>query len=283
MAFDFSSWQSVLSTLLGLALFSLVVVGIRLLVMHTIQLRRERENRQINERLRTLIAAYKVLGGSFTGNLAVDPSHLKDRRAADSTDDGSTVVDAATDEQDRPGGERRRRIRDAVEAALSDVILLGTEQQVQLAAKAANDMVAGRPVETAELVVSLRDFIRDVLDLEAVPTAWSVPKQGPARPSGGGGRGSGERGREGGRQGGGGGGGGGGAGGGGLGGGGGVLDRTRRITRRRRRRRVSEWLTRRAIGKRPVISREWCVPAEVIATKVGICRGRRDWSLIGSS
>ena len=54
--FDFSSWQAVLSTLLGLALFSLVVVGIRLLVMHTVQLRRERENRQINERLRTLAA-----------------------------------------------------------------------------------------------------------------------------------------------------------------------------------------------------------------------------------
>src|SRR5690242_7780475 len=78
---DFSSWQALFSTLLGLAVFSLVVVGIRLLVMQVVQKRRERENRQINERLRTLIAAYKTLGGSFTGNLAVDPTHLRDLRA----------------------------------------------------------------------------------------------------------------------------------------------------------------------------------------------------------
>ena len=77
---DFSSWQTVLSTLLGLAVITLIGVGIRLLVMQTIQQRRERENRQINERLRTLIAAYKTLGGSFTGNLVVDPSHLRDLR-----------------------------------------------------------------------------------------------------------------------------------------------------------------------------------------------------------
>ena len=77
---DFSSWQSVLTTLIGLALVTLIGVGIRLLTMVTIQQRRERMNRQINERLRTLIAAYKVLGGSFTGDLAVDPTHLRDPR-----------------------------------------------------------------------------------------------------------------------------------------------------------------------------------------------------------
>ena len=75
---DFTSWQGLLSTLLGLALITLIGVGVRLLVMQTIQQRRARENRQINERLRTLIAAYKTLGGSFTGNLAVDPRHLRD-------------------------------------------------------------------------------------------------------------------------------------------------------------------------------------------------------------
>lgn len=60
---DFSSWQGVLSTLAGLVLITLLGVGIRLLVMQTLQQRRERENRQINERLRTLMAAYKTLGG----------------------------------------------------------------------------------------------------------------------------------------------------------------------------------------------------------------------------
>ncbi|RYY94913.1 MAG: hypothetical protein EOO24_23815, partial [Comamonadaceae bacterium] len=75
---DLSSWQAMLSTLLGLGVVTLVMVGIRLLVMQTVQRRRERENRQINERLRTLIAAYKTLGGSFTGDLLVDPTHRRD-------------------------------------------------------------------------------------------------------------------------------------------------------------------------------------------------------------
>ena len=78
---DFSSWQSVLSALAGIALFALVGIGIRLMVMMRYQQRRERQNRQINERLKVLIAAYKVLGGSFTGSLIVDPTHLKDLRA----------------------------------------------------------------------------------------------------------------------------------------------------------------------------------------------------------
>jgi type II secretory pathway pseudopilin PulG len=79
---DLSSWQGGLTTLLGLALVSLVAVGIRLLVMQTVQQRRERANRQINERLKTLIAAYKALGGSFTGTLTVDPSHLRKTHTA---------------------------------------------------------------------------------------------------------------------------------------------------------------------------------------------------------
>lgn len=155
-----------LTTLLGLAVITLIGVGVRLLLMQTVQQRRERENRQINERLRTLIAAYKTLGGSFTGDLAVSPIHLRD-----------------LEETERSKSDRPRRIRDAVEAALSDIILLGTEEQVQLAAKAAKELVEGRPVHTADLVVSLRDFIRGVLDLEPVPTALAIPKQGPARPS----------------------------------------------------------------------------------------------------
>jgi heme exporter protein D len=77
---DFSSWQGLLTTVLGLAVITLVMVGIRLLVMQTVQQRRQRENRQVNERLRLLIAAYKVLGGSFTGDLLVDPTHLRDLR-----------------------------------------------------------------------------------------------------------------------------------------------------------------------------------------------------------
>lgn len=69
---DFSSWSGLLSTLLGLVLVTLLMVGIQLVFMQTMQRRRERENRQINERLKTLIAAYKTLGSSFTGELAGD-------------------------------------------------------------------------------------------------------------------------------------------------------------------------------------------------------------------
>jgi len=180
---DFSSWQAVITTLLGLVVVTVTMVGIRLLVMETVQQRRNRENRQINERLRTLIAAYKTLGGSFTGELAVDPTHLRDLLASA----GGGDTEAGEDISASVSFDRSRRIRDAVEGALSDVILLGTEQQVLLAARAATDLVAGRPVHTDELVVSLRDFIRKVLDLEPVPTKLAIPKQGPTRPGGGGG------------------------------------------------------------------------------------------------
>jgi heme exporter protein D len=170
---DFSSWQGLLTTLAGLALITLIGVGIRLLVMQTVQERRARENRQINERLRTLIAAYKTLGGSFTGDLEVDPTHLRDLRQR-ARDSGAESAD--------DGSDRARRIRDAVEAALSDIILLGTDEQVRLAAQAAADLAAGRPIHTHDLVVSLRDFIRSVLDLEPIPPGLSIPRQGPARP-----------------------------------------------------------------------------------------------------
>jgi hypothetical protein len=189
---DFSSWQALLSTLLGLSVITLIGVGLRLLATQTIQQRRERENRQINERLRTLIAAYKTLGGSFTGNLAVDPTHLRDlhRRGERAIDPAAAqtagaeraTIDTATDDA-WPSVDRSRRTRDAVEAALSDIILLGTEEQVRLAANAATELAAGRPTHTHDLVVSLRDFIRQVLELDAIPAHVAIPRQGPARPS----------------------------------------------------------------------------------------------------
>ena len=198
---DFSSWQAIVSTLLGIIVVSLVAVGIRLALMNGVQQRHARQNRQINERLKTLIAAYKTLGGSFTGDLAVDPRHLRELRASaapradvalDTTAERAataTPAEAGTS-ADTPGAERRRRVRDAVEAALSDVILLGTEEQVRLAARAASEMVAGRSVEIAELVISLRTFIREVLDLDAIPAEVTVPRQGPLRAGGAPGRGA---------------------------------------------------------------------------------------------
>lgn len=202
--FDFTSWQSILLTLIGVALFTLISMGMRVLMMLTIQQRRERANRQINERLRTLIAAYKTLGGSFTGDLTVDPRHLRELRQS-----------GEGEESAGGGSDRPRRIRDAVEAALSDIILLGTEEQVRLSERAVRELVEGRPVHVHELVVSLRDFIRKALDLDPIPADIAIPMQGPTRPSSSSGRGRGEGG--GGSRGGGGGGGGMGMGGGGMG------------------------------------------------------------------
>ena len=199
---DFTNWHSLLITLVGLALVTLIGMGIRLVMMFTIQQRRERMNRQINERLKTLIAAYKVLGGSFTGDLTVDPTHKRDLSRRNASEAGLDLSAEAA-----AGSDRTRRIRDAVEACLADIILLGTEEQVRLAQQAARELVAGRPVRTHELVVSLRDFIRQALDLAPVPTGPDIPLQGPTRPSSSGGRGGGA------------GGGGGGGGGGGMGGG----------------------------------------------------------------
>jgi hypothetical protein len=126
-----------------------------------------------------------------------------------------TAIDVAV----LSGNERARRVRDAVEASLSDIILLGTEKQVELAARAATELAEGRPTHTAELVVSLRDFIRSVLDLNAIPASVVIPKQGPTRPSSGsGGKSRAEGGKSDGREGGGGkAGGGGGMAGGGMG------------------------------------------------------------------
>lgn len=208
---DFSSLNGALTTLVGLVLVSVVAVGIRLLLMQTVQRRRERENRQINERLRTLIAAYKTLGGSFTGELSVDPAHLRDLRQTNGNvplgidpNEGTTEIGSTLE---GTSSERRRRIRDAVEAALSDVILLGTEEQVNLAAHAAREMVAGNKVHLSELIVSLRKFIRQALDLEPISPELRIPHQGPLRPAvssgkgNGGGRGEGSNKEGGGRSG----------------------------------------------------------------------------------
>lgn len=222
---DFSSWSSVLSTVAGLLLVTCLMMGVRLLFMQTIQKRRERENRQINERLKTLIAAYKTLGSSFTGQLQVHPTHMRDLRmrppqtqAVEAEDADAPLAEDGEAPAALSSSERQRRMRDTVEAALSDVILLGTEDQVRMAARAALEMTEGRSIHTRELVVSLRNFIREALNLEPVPADVRIPDQGPLRPAssggtgrragGGGGEGAGGAGR--------------GGGGGGQGGGGGM-------------------------------------------------------------
>lgn len=224
---DFSTWQTILASVLGLALFALIGVGVRVMMMLTIQQRQQRLNRQINERLRTLMAAYKVLGGAFTGKLTVDPrsrrqyvqrsepgagappdasltlapsaqhaSEVAQGTAAVTEGTGAVLAgQSVTREhvvvQDEAAGaerpmsavviERHLQMRDAVEAALSDILLLGTEEHVRLAGKAAAEMAQGHVIHTAELVVSLRNYIREALDLEKIPPDAVIPAQGPTR------------------------------------------------------------------------------------------------------
>jgi hypothetical protein len=68
----------------------------------------------------------KILGGSFTGELSVDPTHLRALRQTSSNELQATEPLEASVEvgsaMEAATSERRRRIRDAVEAALSDVI-----------------------------------------------------------------------------------------------------------------------------------------------------------------
>ena len=111
---DFSSVHALITTLLSLAVITLIGVGIRLLTMVTIQQRRERMNRQINERLRTLIAAYKVLGGSFTGDLTVNPIHL---RAISNAPSGVNIISPVFRWPAFPTGASRNRHRFAAAAA----------------------------------------------------------------------------------------------------------------------------------------------------------------------
>ena len=186
---DFSSLHALLTTLLSLAVITLIGVGIRLVTQVTIQQRHERMNRQINERLRVLMAAYKTLGGSFTGDLTVDPAHRRDLHHTIAADPATSTppLDLGTASTlgaaDTPGADRARRVRDAVEAALSDIILLGTEDQVRLAVQAAHELATGKLVHTQALVISLRAFIRQALDLDPIPPDLVIPPQGPARPS----------------------------------------------------------------------------------------------------
>lgn len=69
-------------------------------------------------------------------------------------------------------------------------MLPGTEEHVRLADRAVRELAAGHPVDTHELVVSLRAFVRDALDLDPIPADLTIALQRPTRPaSAGGGRG----------------------------------------------------------------------------------------------
>ncbi len=125
---------------------AVVLLLVRLFILLRVRHRRQRENRQETERLRSLVIAYRSLAGSFT---------------------------PAT-------GDHRLQL----EEALADIVLFGDLRQVELAAGCAAALVRGEPVDTQPLVEALRTDLREQLGLAPIPPTLAIPPSGPgpARP-----------------------------------------------------------------------------------------------------
>jgi hypothetical protein len=122
---------------------AVVLLAIRIFVMQRMQQQRQRENRQETERLKSLVAAYRSLAGSFS---------------------------PAT-------GEHRSQI----EEALGDIVLFGSIRQVELAARYALAVTRGEPVDYQPLINELRSDLRTQLGLEPIPRGFELPAAGPGR------------------------------------------------------------------------------------------------------
>ncbi len=125
---------------------AVVLLAVRIFVMQRMQRRRQRENRQETERLKSLVAAYRSLAGSFSP----------------------------------PTGEHQPQI----EEALADVVLFGSVRQVELAAQCARALTRGETVVYQPLVDDLRTTLRTQLGLEPIPGNLELPTAGPARKAG---------------------------------------------------------------------------------------------------
>jgi uncharacterized membrane protein YgcG len=122
---------------------AVVLLAIRIFVMQRMQQQRQRENRQETERLKSLVAAYRSLAGSFS---------------------------PAT-------GEHRSQL----EEALGDIVLFGSVRQVEFAARYAIAVTRGEPVDYQPLINELRSDLRTQLGLEPIPASLELPAAGPSR------------------------------------------------------------------------------------------------------
>ena len=128
-------------TLIASLLVAVILLGLRVFVMQRVQQKRQRENRQETERLRSLVAAYRSLAGSFS------PAAHTDRAQ--------------------------------IEEALADIVLFGSIRQVKLAAQCATALVRAEPADCQVLVEELRSDLRTQLGLEAIPPNLLLPPSGP--------------------------------------------------------------------------------------------------------
>ena len=144
-------------TVIASLVVAVLLLVIRIFVMQRVQTQRQRENRQETERLKSLVAAYRAMAGSFS------PAEPGDR--------------------------------EQLEAGLSDIILFGSLRQVELASECARKLVRDEPVDYQQLLLDLRSTLREQLGLEPIPDTIEIPAAGPAPERAGGERsGRGERG-----------------------------------------------------------------------------------------
>lgn len=79
------------------------------------------------------------------------------------------------------GLDPARRIRNAIEAAIhSEIIPLGTEQQIRLTESATPGLKESQCVENGEIIVALRDLVRTALDLKPIPSDLHISPPGPS-------------------------------------------------------------------------------------------------------
>lgn len=130
-------------TLIASLVIAVILLAIRVFVMQRVQQKRQRENRQETERLKSLVAAYRSLAGSFT--------------------------------------PARQDHTPQLEETLADIILFGSIVQVELSVACANGLKNDEYVDFQPLIKSLRSDLRTQLGLEQIPSSVVMPASGPAR------------------------------------------------------------------------------------------------------
>ena len=130
-------------TLFASLVIAVILLAIRVFVMQRVQQKRQRENRQETERLKSLVAAYRSLAGSFT--------------------------------------PARQDHTPQLEETLADLILFGSLTQAELSVACANGLKSGEYVDFQPLIKSLRSDLRTQLGLEQIPSTIVMPPSGPAR------------------------------------------------------------------------------------------------------
>lgn len=132
-------------TIIASLVVAVVLLAVRIFVMLRLQQRRQRENRQETERLKSLVAAYRSLAGSFS-----------------------------------PAAAHHRA---QMEEALADIVLFGSIRQVELAAQCALSLTRGESVVYQPLIEALRSDLRTQLGLEPIPETLVLPAAGPGSAS----------------------------------------------------------------------------------------------------